>query len=232
MKKLYILTLAAAMVAGTVTAQRAYTAKSKAMIPGGLTFSGERTNVDTITYAQLFDGTWNPTIYGVIGGGYILGNNTYGDLAKAQAVMVGDLHPGMAHYVTGAGFWFVKEYTSGNPNSVVNIRMYSLNGPGTTTGGATTLAPNTVMATTSVSIATLDTVNFQYVTFPSPVLVTANQEYAIGIDMSNMVTGDTVGIVSSADQEFQLGKNGTPMHGIHFLALAGAVVLLTFKVIF
>src|SRR5688572_15432876 len=103
MKRLYVLTLATVMVAGTVTAQRSYTGTAVPMVPFNIGAGGERSNLDSIYYEEAFGATatWSGVIFTINGAaGYVYGNNFYADKAKALAFMLGDLHPGIGHNVT------------------------------------------------------------------------------------------------------------------------------------
>ena len=206
MKKFYVLTISALFASTSMFAQQRTVTGTPMILKDHITNAGVRTQVDTITYVELFDGTWSPTFYSVTGGGYILGENTYDDKQKAQSFMVGDLHPGSAHYVTGAGIWWGgKQVTSGNPNSKVTVKISKSTGSGTSTSGTVNLAPSsTILGQVDILAAAIDTSNFQWVVFPSPVLIGASENYAISVDFTGLAAGDTAGIVSSADGEFNL----------------------------
>lgn len=210
MKKIYTIITSLA-VAYSLNAQlkqdNAIFAKPVNNIPS-VNFSYDRAPADTLYYMELLDGTWSPVIYGSLNGGYILGSNGYGDEQKAQAFMVGDLHPGSGHYVVGAGLWLArKPTTSGNPNSNISVRLYNMNGPGTMVSGNVNTAPNnTVLSQQTLLFSNIDTNDLNWITFPSPVYVGANQNYAIGISVTSLAPGDTVGIVSSTNGEFIMAE--------------------------
>lgn len=188
-------------------AQRAYTSKVVPMAPFNIGMSGERTNLDSIYYDEAFGPTptWSNIINLADVPGYIYGNNGYNDKAMAVGFYTGDLHPGVGHNVTGAGFVFaLKNYTTLNPNSVVTARMWDLNGLGETSAGPNqTGAPGTVLASATIPMSAVDTSGgITYVTWPTQVFRNAGQEYAIGIDVTTLMAGDTVAMLSSDDQEF------------------------------
>jgi len=51
-----------------------------------INFSNAKTPTDTLMPTSF--GTGSPTLYGAQGGGYVVGTNGYGDLAKAQLFYV------------------------------------------------------------------------------------------------------------------------------------------------
>ncbi len=158
--------------------------------------------VDTI-YSLSLD-TGNPVIYGVTeNGGYIFGSNTYGDKAKVQQFIL-DGEAGASEIL----FWFgAKSTASGDPTSSVHCRLYALNGPGTTTSGATDYAPGTVIASVDVPVENVDTTStltFTSALFPETFYI--GTEFAAGIDFSDLAAGDSVALVSTTEGEVQFGE--------------------------
>lgn len=158
--------------------------------------------IDTVYMSSLDTG--NPALYGVTdNGGYIFGSNTYGDKAKAQQFLL-DGPAGATEIL----FWFgMKSDVSGNPASVVNANLYALDGPGTTTSGASNFAPGTVLATVPLTLAEIDTTStltFTVAQFPNTVFV--GTEFAAGFDFSALAAGDSVAIVSTTEGEVQFGE--------------------------
>lgn len=191
MKKLYTLVLALG-IAGMANAQ-----KSSTIVPLNnrldRTVTGERTPTDTLGLDAFFQGS--PTLNGSVGGGYVNGNNGYGDKQKAQVYLLSQ-----GTIVEEILFWFgAKENTSGNSNSKVVAKVYATDGPGTTTAGAiTTGAPKTVLASVDVFITDIDTAgNFTVAALASPVTVLS--DFAVGFDVTTLAAGDTVGLVATAD---------------------------------
>jgi hypothetical protein len=208
MKKIYtsiLAVLAISAVNAQIKQDNTIIAKPVTNIPS-MNVSYDRAPMDTLYYMELFDGTWSPAIYGSQNGGYVIGSNGYGDEQKAQAFMLGDLHPGSGHYVVGAGLWLArKATTSGNPNSGITVKLYNMNGPGTMVAGTVNTAPNsTALAQTTLLFSMIDTNDLNWVTFPTPVYIGAGQNYAIGIDLTGLFPGDTVGIVSSVNGEYNM----------------------------
>lgn len=152
---------------------------------------GGTTQCDT-AWAPFINGTY--VIYTAQDGGYVGGNNSYGDKAKAQQYT-----PVYSpSYINSAIVWFGgKKYTSNNPNSSVIFNIYNANGTGTTTTGTVNTAPGTVIVSGSVPVALIDTTGPMLITFPST--ATVSSPYAIGIDFTSMSAGDTVGLVSTQD---------------------------------
>ncbi len=147
----------------------------------------EVTGCDTMHYPLA--GTM--TYYGVTGGGYVSGNNSYGDLAKAD-------------YFTGAtNGWKISEvyiyfaYASGS-SSQVPVKIWNDNGTNNT--------PSTVLGTVNVPISTI----VSSVTAQTPILATFSS--AVTIDGSFFVgvvlptaAGDSVCIVTNTDGDTNPG---------------------------
>lgn len=184
----------------TTMAQRVVSSATRMQAPSFMT---ERTPTDTVFSGAL--DPQNPVLYNAQGGGWVVGTNSYGDLAKAQEFFLDD-----AVSIEGMGVWFgAKVETSGDPNSSVSMKAYNTNGDGENSGGpVTTGAPNenSVYTSLDVPISQIDTAtgaDFTWVTFNNPVYV--SDFFAIGVDFSGLSAGDSVGIVSTEDgfSEFQ-----------------------------
>lgn len=147
----------------------------------------EITGCDTMHYP--LPGTM--TYYGANGGGYVSGNNSYGDLAKAD-------------YFTGAtNGWKISEvyiyfaYASGS-SSQVPVKIWNDNGTNNT--------PSTVLGTVNVPISTI----VSSVTAQTPVLatfstpVTIDGSFFVGVVLPT-VAGDTVCIVTNTDGDTNPG---------------------------
>jgi len=158
--------------------------------------AGMRTPTDTIFSASLGDPDMSPTLYNSTGGGWVVGTNGYGDVAKAQAFLLDD-----AVSAEGIGVWFGgKTETSGDPNSSVAFKMYNTNGDGTNSGGdITTGAPNEngVYASVDVLISDIDTATGADFTWANFAPVYVADFFAAGVDFSGLSAGDSVGIVST-----------------------------------
>jgi len=157
-------------------------------------------NITTGGGTATCDTAWAPfengsfVIYSSQSGGYVAGNNGYGDLAKAQKYSP-VYSPA---YINDIIVWFgAKKYTSGNPSSAVTFNIYSMNGPGITSGGNVNNAPGTILGSGSVAMSLIDTSGLMLITLPGTVTVTS--AFAVGVDLSTLSAGDTVGIVSTTD---------------------------------
>jgi len=153
--------------------------------------SGGPANCDT-AWAPFENGSF--VIYSSQSGGYVAGNNGYGDKAKAQK-----FSPVYSPaYINDIIVWFgAKKYTSGNPASAVSINVYNMNGAGVTTAGNVNNAPGTILGSGTVPISLIDTTGLMLITLPSTVTVSA--PFSIGVDFTTLSAGDTVGIVSTTD---------------------------------
>lgn len=153
----------------------------------------------TDTLWGTFD-TWvQPAMIGSQNGGWVVGNNGYDDKQKAQAYLISN-----PLNVEGAIYWFgAKDATSGSSTSVVKMRVYQMNGTGTSTAGTSAVAPNTVLLSDDVNISAIDTsgsFSGSYIhTFSTPVWVTS--DFAVGFDVTALAGGDTIGLVHSGDGE-------------------------------
>jgi hypothetical protein len=207
-RTLLFLTLAA--TASMTFAQRV---PGRTNVRGTIMNDGSRAN-DTI-YSAAFDAPGATiAVYGVIdNGGYILGTNSYGDKAKAQAFLL-DAPTAVEEVL----FWFgAKSDASGNPNSTFAVNIYAMDGPGFRTPGSgatatpTNDAPGTILGTLNLSPSVVDTTwvdgvgfNFTVAAFPSPIYV--NTEFAAGIDVSNLAPQDTVAMASTLNGEVEFGE--------------------------
>jgi ELWxxDGT repeat protein len=144
---------------------------------------------------QNYQNTNTIVVYTNTGGGYVCGHNSYGDLAKADIFTT--YTPG--YKVKGAylGFARAKYATTAK---TVSIKIWDDNG--------TSGAPNTVLATKTVTIASIapDVAagNDSYVQFTSPVSVTGPFYLGIEFAYSN---GDTVALYSNSDGETTPGTS-------------------------
>ena len=191
MKKLYTLALALG-IAGMANAQKiSNTLPLNSRLDR--TTTGERTPTDTLGLDAFFEGS--PTLNGSVGGGYVVGNNGYGDKQKAQVYLLTE-----GTLVEEVIFWFgAKDNTSGNSNSKIVAKVYAADGTGTTTAGTGQAgAPGTVLASVDVFVADIDTAgNFTVAALPSPLYVAG--DFAVGFDVTTLAAGDTVGLVATAD---------------------------------
>ncbi len=203
MKKLYLVLSAISVISVSAFAQRASAPK---VVNGGFPTSTNptiMTPTDTIwgnfPFGSNTTGTATPKLYSSSGGGFVAGNNSYGDKNKVQAFTVTS-----AYTVEGAIVWFgAKKITSTSATSKVVLQVYKMDGVGaisTNTVSGTT--PKTVVASTNtdILISAIDTTvagngGFVFCTFPSSYIASAN--YAVGIDLTTLAAGDTLGMVTT-----------------------------------
>ncbi len=155
-----------------------------------------KTPTDTLEPGTFLSGS--PSLYTASGGGYVVGNNSYGDLAKGQQFLVT-----VGYKIEGALYWFgAKELVSGSGSVAFNV--WDMDGTtGTTTAGTGQQCPGTVLGTVSASIANIDTADYTVATFTTP--ITISSDYVIGFNVSGIST-DTVGLVSTADGDGGSGE--------------------------
>lgn len=160
--------------------------------------SGARAGVvDTLILHMIGS---NPTIYSVLGGGYVGGHNTYGDISKMQKF---DQTYGVSDFgtITGILFWF--GHAEGDTTHTFNANIWDDNAgvPGTVIGSET--VPYAAIDTSvAYSIGGYTEVGYNTVsTFSNPVNIPSNKTFWAGIGIT-YAAGDSVGLVTSADGEF------------------------------
>ncbi|MFT4681596.1 MAG: hypothetical protein ACI9YU_001445 [Flavobacteriales bacterium] len=136
-------------------------------------------------------GTGTPILMGSANGGFIAGNNGYGDLGKGQQYVISNTMT-----VEGALLFFgAKQDAAGSSLSVDLMDMTGTTG--TTSGGTgDQVSPGAVLTSATVTMADVDTTGFTAVAF-TPTSVSS--DFYIGIEMSGLAAGDTVGLISSSD---------------------------------
>jgi hypothetical protein len=153
---------------------------------------GSRTPTDTLWPGDFENGS--PSLYGSQNGGYVVGNNGYGDQGKGQVFITN------ATIVEGAAFFFGGKSDGGNGSNVV-AELRALDGTtGTTTAGQGDQAcPGTLLGSANIALSDVDTSGmFNFVSF-TPASV--NSDFYIGFNVAGFAAGDTIGLVSSADGE-------------------------------
>lgn len=189
---------------GTLSAQRPGTAL-QSFDMGSVPFSSEnRAVTDTLAPGSWADDpNTQLTLWGALCGdvgsefpcGYILGNNGYGDKAKAQQFLLSDPPTTL---VEGILFWFYAK--DGSPDAIVHARLYAIDGEGTTTTGtAANIAPGTVLASTDFTLSEVDTTEsdgFTMALFDEPVYV--NTQFAAGFDVSSLGDTDSLGLIGTS----------------------------------
>ena len=151
-----------------------------------------KTPTDTIGFDML---TFDLFCRTSVGGGYVGGNNGYGDLAKAQQYL---LDSWTSTKVEEALFWFCgKLATSGDPASHITARVYGIDNSGTASFGSAE-CPGTTLGQVDIPFDNVDTsasVLFTVGQFPTPVYV--GESFCVGFSMEGLTAGDTLGLVLS-----------------------------------
>jgi hypothetical protein len=203
MRKIYSAVALLALTATFSVAQNRQVSTSRTMEPiSHLANSADRTPTDTLYWGNT---SAQPTLIGSQNGGFVVGNNGYGDLAKVQAFFADQPPlPGNAIALEEVIIWFgAKDFSSGDSvNSILKINAYRLNANGTASSGTVNTAPGTVLASVDLPIALADTGSAlgdggNIIAFPNPVWL--GFDFGVGVDFSALAAGDTIGIVSTTD---------------------------------
>ena len=129
-------------------------------------------------------------------GGFAVGTNFFGDLAKAQEYTVNS-----QKNISKVLFFFAsKRKVAPDSTSYLLVNIYKLDGTGTATS-ATKDCPGTIIHSRKLLLDSIDTiaghlttVNFEWApTFDS------TSSFAVGFDMSHLDTADRVGLYSTKD---------------------------------
>lgn len=205
MKKIYVTLLLLSSIS-LIQAQNKTTSFVQPMSNGLIESNPSRVATDTLYWTNTAAA---PVLIGSANGGYVNGVNGYGDKEKVQGFLL-DMGPsfGAPISIEEVLVWFgAKELTNPDTiNSKVTFKVYNLNGNGTSTAGAVTNAPGTVVASIAIPInqvdtgsATVDGLNL--INFGFPVWV--GGDFGVGVDYSTILAGDTIGMVSSTDGDAQ-----------------------------
>ncbi len=147
----------------------------------------QQTTCDTLNYPLA----GSATIYGSSNGGYVSGNNGYGDLSKANYFA----QPTGYDEINSAYFWFYVATDAGTTTNV-NFKVWADNG-GTV---------GSVLATKAVALSDIVAdVNSGYmtqVTFDTPVPITG--AFYVGVELPQ-ASGDTLALVSNTDGDTSPG---------------------------
>lgn len=156
---------------------------------------------DTIWAGKFENGT--PFLYPSTNGGYAIGSNGYGDLAKGQ------VFPSSGTIVEGALFLFGAK-VDGGFGSNLTVELRAMNGTGTTNSGAGQAGPGTLLSSVEIALSDIDTSGgWTSAMFPSP--TTVNGDYYVGFNMIGLVPGDTIGLITSSDGDANLVEGAWEM---------------------
>lgn len=132
-------------------------------------------------------------LYPSPGGGYVSGNNAYGDKVKAQ-----EFHAGNQCNIYGVLLHFGhKKFTSLSDSSFVMINYYHLNGTGTSTISNTAPCPGNIFFTDSIKVSEIDTINGNVLNYASPLYTDSN--FVIGLSFDKLKSMDTVALFTNKD---------------------------------
>lgn len=182
------------------SAQNKQAGTSRPMNHNGL-LNSERIATDTLYWSNA---AANPAFINAVTGGYVCGNNGYGDKAKVQGFdITATPSAGAPITVEEVLIWFGGK-TQTNPdtvNSALKISVYLMSGTGTSSTGSVNTAPSTMLSTIKVPINDIDTGSlaeggniFQFDT-----AIWVGGDFGVGVDFTSVLAGDTIGMVSSSD---------------------------------
>jgi len=149
---------------------------------------------DTLGWIRFQEGT--PTIYASPNGGYAFGNNGYGDKVKAQSFAHQE-----SFVLRGALVQFgAVTALSGNPESKIRVTVYANNGPGLGLFGIVeNSAPDSILAIKDILVSALPTDGSLFQVDLSDSNLVFFNRLSIGIDLTMLAAGDTVGLLSTTD---------------------------------
>ncbi|MFN4122637.1 MAG: T9SS type A sorting domain-containing protein [Flavobacteriales bacterium] len=157
----------------------------------------ERSCIDTLT--EFFQGS-TVSLYTSTNGGFVSGNNGFGDSEKLQ------LYNHFENYsILGAWVWFgAKTYTSGSAESgieviVVHTDSTASSFPPFLRGPSDSILGNQFYPINNIIASDFPWLGLNYIEFDPPVLI--RDGYALGVRFTSLAEGDTLGIISSADGE-------------------------------
>jgi hypothetical protein len=188
MKKIYLLSLLL-IISQQLIAQRLFQAQNSYAAPAHLNVKrGVLQDRDTLLPASLAQQCGGDLVlYTDSAGGYLAGNNSYGDLEKMQKYRVDGQTTVMSALVIFGG------KTQANPQSVLYAKVYSVGANG---GPATELG-----ASQPVPISSVDTAGISFTTFTFASPVTVSDSFFVGF-VNPTTPGDTVGAVTTRDECF------------------------------
>ena len=164
---------------------------------------------DTLGYAEFLEGT--PFLYQSPNGGYAFGTNGYNDVAKAQTYSHDNSFVLRQVLIEFGDV----QFESQDSTSSVRVNVYDNNGFGITSlGQVDSIAPDSVLAFVDIPVYELqDDGSLTEAVFTGSALV-ISRRFSVGVDFSNVASGDTVGLVSTTDGDtdtynaWELTENG------------------------
>jgi hypothetical protein len=180
----------------------------KALVVGLLSIvsiSGFSQVIDTLGLDEFRNGS--TILYTSPNGGFAFGSNGYGDLAKAQS-----FDKGNAIVLRKVLLEFGEVvFSSGDANSAVTVNVYTNYGDGIIVGSGVlqdSIAPDSIIAQMSIPVSQLfDDGSFTIADFSSENVILTD-DFSVGIDLSLLSTGDTVGLNSTTDGDANGSNDG------------------------
>ena len=128
-------------------------------------------------------------------GGYAVGTNFFGDLAKAQEFQFDD---SIRYNIRKVLFYFGAKKTA-VPDSFLIINIYKIDSLGYTANSTTRACPDTILASRKLYLDSIDTIAGHATIVDFQWGVSTKGKFAVGFDMSHLDTADRVGLYSSKD---------------------------------
>lgn len=151
-------------------------------------------NADTLGLHDFNTGT--RSLYESPNGGFSFGNNGYSDRSKVQIFL--PEHPVELQNVL-LQFGSVS-FTSNDPTSVVRVNVYLLNGQGiTTVGNVASGAPDSILAFVDIPMSDIVMGGAFTIADFSFAELEISSWFGVGIDLSRLAAGDTIGLYSTTD---------------------------------
>lgn len=149
---------------------------------------------DTLGWHTFHGGTTE--LYLSPNGGYAFGNNGYGDRVKAQSFW----HP-ESYVLRGALLRFgAVVNSSGDPASAIRVSVYNNAGSGIGLYGVMeNLAPDSVLAYKDIPVSELPMDGSYFEVDLSDSSIVVFDRLSIGIDLTYLAVGDSVGLYSTTD---------------------------------
>jgi hypothetical protein len=170
-----------------------------------ISISGFSQTIDTLGLDEFRNGI--TTLYTSPNGGFVFGNNGYDDLVKAQSFDKGSAVTLQKVLLEFGDVVF----SSGDANSAINVNVYNNYGAGIVVGSGVlqdSIAPDSIIAQMSIPVSQLfDDGSFTIADFSSENVILTD-DFSVGIDLSLLSTGDTVGLNSTTDGDANGSNDG------------------------
>ncbi|MBL0048005.1 MAG: T9SS type A sorting domain-containing protein [Bacteroidetes bacterium] len=128
-------------------------------------------------------------------GGYAVGTNFFGDIAKAQEFLVDDT----ARYNIRKVMFFFAAKKKAAQDSFLLVNIYKIDSIGFSAGNTTKACPDTIIASRKLFLDSIDTIAGHPTVLDFEWGVSTKGKFAIGFDMSHLDTADRVGLYSTKD---------------------------------